>query len=188
MTELWIIKILLCIMYTLAAADSCRNKKVRTCETAAWHHHCDLVNSFKVIIRKSFRFFFGLITCGLLRFITIIAREHLLNVKRFLGIFTCFDKAKLDHLHSFWEFSLMEYSPISTDSGYFMILILSFDHALKQKQNCERCSNIFVLQTNLPLSKMINFCFLEFLIYFILWVRTKLKSAGIAEAEQLSGA
>lgn len=49
--------------------------------------------------------FFCLVAHGLLRFITIIAREHLLNVKRFLGNFKCFAKAKLHLLHSFQESS-----------------------------------------------------------------------------------
>lgn len=174
MTELWIIKILLCIMYTLAAADSCRNKKERTCANCSmtlplWPrqqlqgHHLENPSAF----------FCRLVPRGLLRFITIIAGEHLLNVKRFLGIFKCFAKAKLHLLHSFWEFSLMEYSAVSSDSGYFMILVPWFDHALKQKHNHEWYSNIFALQTNLPLSEMNHFYFLGFLIHFILWVRTR---------------
>lgn len=132
---------------------------------------------------SAFFFFFCLVTRGLLRFITIVAREHLLNVKRFLGIFQCFAKARLHLLHSFWESSYL---------GWFMILILWFDRALKQKHNHERCSNVFALQANLPLSKMVGFCFLGFLTCITLWVRTRsLAEAswhccnGFGEAEHL---
>lgn len=125
-----------------------------------------------------FFFFFFLVARGLLRFITIIAGEHLLNVKRFLGIFECFAEAKTAPFTQLWEPSLMEYSPVSTDSGFFTIPTPWFDHALKQQHNHERYANIFALQTNLPLSKMIHFCFLGFLIHFRRWARTRSLAEG----------
>lgn len=113
--------------------------------------------------------FFCLVARGLLRFITIIAREHLLNVKRFLGNFKCFAKAKLHLLHRFQASSSMEQS-----SPHWFV------HALKQKHNHKWHSEAYLSSRQIYLClKWSVSCFLGFPIDIIIRVRTR-SLAGVS--------
>lgn len=134
MTELWITKILVCIMCTLAAADFYRNKKVRTCKLQYDTATVTSSTASRSSWAESSAFFSCLVARGLLRFITMIAGEHLLNDKRFQGNVKCFVKAKLRILHHLQEFSPTDYRLVFTICT---------------------CSKVekFVLSANLPVSR-----------------------------------